>query len=289
MLRGVIAGLFTLLILSSTAAGGVVERIRVVDAGRPETQVFPPSVFVTVESPSDYAAQAPGTWAGPQFWAYGRPEDRGTSTLEWSVTFRDRTDDVARTAKSAAVNGWPEDQHNGISIPLLAGARQVGTLPGFFVLTANRARFEAGLAVPLGTGVQAVVRFLLGSPSTDISAWGDYLVMGSFLASSWNRGQALIALSKVRVEGNLAPKTVSIRRVLGQRAVRGRVVDAFVNPLVGVTVGLERWAGAAWVGVRTGRTSSAGLYRIAVPGRGRFRTLVTNAGTTVASAPVAVR
>jgi hypothetical protein len=207
------------------------------------------------------------------------------------VGFRDRTLEVPRAAAAVAASGWPEDQHNGISVPLLVGGKAVGTLPGFFVLkqapAPERARFEAGLAVPLGPGAQTVIRFATPTPASDASPWGDYLVQNTILASTWNRGAILLAMSQVRVEGNLAPKTVSIRVDRPSRAVRGKVVDSFVNPLVGVAVAEERWNGKAWKALRVGRTTSKGTYRMAA-GKGRFRTVVSYAGTTVTSAPVKI-
>jgi hypothetical protein len=277
---------------AGSALGGAVDRFRVADAGRPETQAFPANVFLTIESPGIYVTQSPGIWAGPPYWAASDPAQGGTSTLEWSVGFRDRTLDPARAAAATASSGWPEDQHNGISVPLLVGGNLVGTLPGFFVLTQapspQKARFEAGLAVPLGPGAQALLRFASRSPAADSSSWGDYLVQGMILASTWNRGQILLAMSQVRVEGNLAPKTVSIRVEQPARAVRGKVVDAFVNPLVGVGIAEERWNGKAWKAVRVGRTTAKGTYRMAA-GKGRFRTVVSYAGTTATSAPVTIR
>jgi hypothetical protein len=279
------------LLAAGSALGGNVERFRVVDAGHPETQSFPRDVFVTIESPGVYVAQSPGVWAGPAFWAASQPAQGGTATLEWSVGFRDRTLDPSRAAASVAASGWPEDQHNGISVPLLVDGKVVGTLPGFFVLTQapapDHARFEAGLAVPVGPGAQTVIRFASASPVSDSSPWGDYLVQGTFLASTWNRGQILLAMSQVRVEGNLAPKTVSIRVERGTRAVRGKVVDSFVNPLVGVPVAEERWNGSSWSPVRVGRTTAKGTYRLAA-GRGRFRAVVSYAGTTATSAAVTI-
>ena len=284
--------LLVVALLASTAAQAAVERVRVRDAGGTETQVFPPDVYVTLESPSAYTVSAPGRWQGPPYWAVGRPEAPGTASMEWSVSFRDRSQEAAATAVGASTLGWPEDQKAGISVPLYAGGRLVGTLPGYFVLRVSprpdQARFEGVAAVPLGPNVQALVRFLVGAPTADSSPWGEVLVQGSFLASSWNRGQALIALSQLRVEGNLAPKTVSIRAEKRPRAVRGRVVDDFLNPLVGAPVVQERWNGVTWKAVRLGRTNTTGNYRMAAS-RGRFRTVVRNAGVTVTSAPVTLR
>ncbi|MFN2471434.1 MAG: hypothetical protein ABR583_10720 [Gaiellaceae bacterium] len=294
MRRAAFAAVLSVALLACAgAATGAVERIRVADSGRPETQTFPPDVYVTLESPPGYAVQGPGVWAGPPYWPASRPDQVAGATLEWSVVFRDRALDVARTAASSTAHGWPDDQRNGLSVPLLVGGREVGTLPGFFVLTAapgvERAQYEAVAAVPLGEGAQAVVRFELPRPAADSSAWGDYLVMGTFLASTWNRGQALIALSRIRVEGNLAPRVLSIRPVRGARAVRGKAVDPFVNPLVGVLVTAERWTGSSWRRVRSSRTTRSGTYRIPVPRPGRYRTAVTNAGITVPSVALTVR
>ena len=277
---------------AGSATGGSVDRFRVVDAGRPETQSFPADVFVTLESPGLYTGESPGVWSGPAFWPADLPGQTETSRLEWKIGFQDRALEPARAAAAAAGNGWPLDQRNGISVPLLVAGRLVGTLPGFFVLTQapapQRARFEAGLAVPLGLGTQAVIHFTSRAPAADSSQWGDYLVQGMILASTWNRGQILQAMSQVRVEGNLAPKTVSIRVESRTRAVRGKVVDAFVNPLVGVAIAQERWNGKDWKAVRVTRTTAQGTYRMAA-GKGRFRAVVSYAGTTAASAPVTIR
>jgi hypothetical protein len=279
------------LVAAGSALGGTVERFRVIDAGRPETRSFPGDVFLTIESPGVYVPQSAGVWTGPPYTAASDASQGGTSTLEWSVAFHDRTLDPLRAAAAVAANGWPEDQHNGISVPLLVGGKLVGTLPGSFVLTQSpapqQARFEAGLAVPLGPGAQAVLRFASRTPAADSSPWGTYLVQGLFLASTWNRGSILLALSQVRVEGNLAPKTVSIRVDRGTRAVRGKVVDSFVNPLVGVLVAEERWNGTTWKAARVGRTTAQGTYHLAA-GKGRFRTVVSYAGTTVTSAAVTI-
>ena len=65
------------------------------------------------------------------------------------------------------------------------------------------------------------------------------------------------------------------------------IVDSFVNPLVGVPVAEERWNGKTWKAARLGRTTAQGTYRIAA-GKGRFRTVVRYAGTTVTSAAVTI-
>ena len=207
------------------------------------------------------------------------------------MTFRDRTAETPTAAAAANTNGWPVDQRFGLSVPLYVADRFVGTLPAYAVVTqaggAQKARFEASAAVPLGAGAQAIVHFLTPAPAADDSAWGPYLVLGHMLASTWNRGVVLQALTLVRVEGNLAPKTLSIRVDRPARAVRGKVIDAFYNPLVGVPVVEQRWNGKAWKATRVGRTTNAGTYRIAA-GTGRFRTVVAVNGTSLTSAEVSI-
>ena len=266
----------------SAATAGDVQTIRVADAGRPETQAFSPDVFVTIESPGPYVASVPGTWTGPAF-AGG---SQGTTRIDWAVTFRDRTAEPAVAAAAANANGWPVDQKFGLSVPLFVSGRLVGTLPAYAVVTqagaTQKARFEATAAVPLGAGAQALVHFLTPAPAAD-----DSVVEGGILASTWNRGAVLQALTLIRVQGNLAPKTVSIRVDRAARAVRGKVVDPFYNPLVGVPVVEQRWNGRAWKAARVGRTTKDGTYRMAA-GTGRFRTVVTVNGTSLTSAEVSI-
>ncbi len=256
------------------------------DAGRPETQAFSPDMLVTIESPGPYVAASPGTWTGLPFAVGQQDAQAGTTRIDWAVTFRDRTDEAAAAAAAANANGWPVDQKFGLSVPLFVAGRLVGTLPAYAVVTqaggAQKARFEATAAIPLGPGAQALVHFLTPAPNAD-----DSFVQGGILASTWNRGEVLQALTLIRVEGNLAPKTVSIRVDRAARAVRGKVIDAFYNPLVGVPVVEQRWTGKAWKAKRVGRTAKDGTYRIAA-GKGRFRTVVTVNGTSLTSAEVAI-
>ena len=274
------------LAFASAAAAGDVQSFRVVDAGRPETQAFSPDVLVTIESPGTYVTASPGTWTGPSFGIGQQNATAGTARIDWTVTFRDRTADPATAATAANANGWPLDQKFNLSVPLYVAGRLVGTIPAYAVVTqaggAQKARFEATAAIPLGPGAQALVHYLTPAPNAD-----DYSVQGGILASTWNRGAVLQALTLIRVEGNLAPKTISIRVDRAARAVRGKIVDAFYNPLVGVSVVEQRWNGKAWKTSRAGRTAKDGTYRMAA-GTGRFRTVVTVNGTSLTSAEVSI-
>ena len=277
-------GVAAALVAAAAAWGGDVQTFPVADAGKPETAGVPADVSLTIESPDPYVAQSPGVWAGPAYAAQSQTTQAGTATIGWTVTFRDRATDPATTAAAANTSGWPLDQKYGISVPLYVGGRLVGTLPGYANITQAggdaKARFEASLAVPLGVGAQAVVHYTTPTPAADT-----YLVGGTILASTWNRGQILQALSLVRVEGNLAPKTISIRLDPRRGQLFGKVVDPFFNPLVGVPVVEQRWNGSGWRKLSLTRTRSDGTYRVAAAG-GRLRTVVVNGATSLASAEV---
>lgn len=269
-------GVAAALVAAAAAWAGDVQTFQVAAAGQPATAGFAPDVAVLIESPGAYVAQSPGVWAGPA-------ADTGTATIGWAVTFRDRTTDPATTAAAANTNGWPLDQKYGISVPLYVSGRFAGTLPGYAVITQSggdaKARFEASLAVPLGIGAQAVVHYTTPTPATDAN------LVDGILASTWNRGQILQALSLVRVQGNLAPKTISIRVDPRRRQLFGKVVDPFFNPLVGVPVVEQRWNGSGWRKVSLTRTRADGTYRVAAA-TGRLRTIVVNGATSLASAEV---
>jgi hypothetical protein len=274
---------------AAVASAGDVQTFVAVDSGNPATQSLGRDVSLTIESPGSYVAQTQGVWAGPTYWPANQPSQTATATLNWAVSFRDRATDPATTAAAANTNGWPLDQKYAISIPLYVAGRLVGTLPGYAVITQSggdqKARFEASLAVPLGVGVQSVVHFSTPSPSADMSASGPYLVNGMILASTWNRGAILQALSLVRVQGNLAPKTISVRLDPQRGQLYGRVVDPFFNPLVGAAIVEEQWSGTAWRKVNATHTTATGNYRVAAA-RGRLRTVVVNGATRLASAAI---
>ena len=60
-----------------------------------------------------------------------------------------------------------------------------------------------------------------------------------------------MALSGIRLQGNLPPKTVAARAFERGRLVRGKVVDRFLDAVLGAPVSLERRAAEA------GRRSTA--------------------------------
>jgi len=272
------------------AAANAIERVPV-RAATPAS--FPPGLTLALTSPARFgsASRAPesGRWLGPRYDSITVPGLAGSSAIDWSIVL-DTTSQSAEAAAIAANKlGFAEDQRGQIAVPHLVGKTQVGTIQGFYILkvasnTLDTARAEATMAFPLGQGVLAVARFTLLEPPND-----DYRVEGGILPTSWNRGQAFIALAGVRVEGNFAPALASIRAERGTRVIRGRVVDAFRHRILGAQISLERRAGSAWRRVAVTRTDRLGNYSVRAASPGRYRVTATVGATTVASTSLGIR
>lgn len=280
------AGVVATLSVAQLAPGQAIDRVRV--APNPPVASVPPGLFVVVRSPDAYSrvttSGARGSWIGPQYWRGGNPW--GNAGIDWEVGFDGRRMDTERLALANLTRDWAEDQRAGVSVPHLVRGRIVGDVPGFFVLQVQRqsAPAELVLAFPLSRDLHAFVRLLLTRPDSN-----DDFVNRSILASSWNRGQALVAMSRVRLEGNLPPSLVSIRTRRGGRIVTGFALDFLRHAVVGVPVTLERRAGSGWRRVSTVRSSRIGGYSFRVaPGTYRARaTLPPRFSAT--SAPVKAR
>jgi hypothetical protein len=272
------------------AAANGIERVAV----RPPTATtFPPGLAIALASPPRYAssARAPesGRWLGPRYDSLTVPGLVGSSAIDWSVALDTSSPSLDAAALAATTLGFPEDQRGLIAVPHVVGKTMVGTIPGFYVLevawnTPDNARAEAALAFPLAKGVYSVARFVLPEPPSD-----DFVVDGSIHPTSWNRGQAFIALAGVRLEGNLAPALASIRSLSGTRTLRGRVVDAFGHSVLGAQVFLERRASSGWRRVSVTRTRKTGAYAVRAPLRGRYRVTATVGTSSVSSTSVGVR
>jgi hypothetical protein len=267
------------LIFGRVAAAAAIERIPL--------QSLPAGVVLTLTSPSQYAAERPGRWVGPEYWASGNREQRGWSVIDWGVSFRDRAVEPESAAAAATPRGWREQERAGIAVPHVVGGRMVGTIQSYFVLKHLDAMHEAALAIPLSATAIAIVKFSLIAPErTAVPPFGDYLVQGSIFASSWNRGQAFLALSGVRIDGRLPPSAVSIEPVRQRLAVRGSVVDVFKHAIVNARVVLERRIGQAWRAVGSVRTNAQGAYTVRTGVPGRYRVSVRGTGLRSASVPV---
>jgi hypothetical protein len=275
------------LLYGETASAVAVERIPLSGSGRSETAGFPPGVFLTLVSPPQYVAESPGRWIGPAYSASGNPGLQGRALIEWAVSFRDRSVEPDSAAAASTPRGWREQERAGIAVPHFSGRNVVGTLPSYFVLKQSDAMYEGALAVPISSTAIAIVKFSLKAPPTNsVEGSGDYLVQGSFGASTWNRGQAFLALSGVRLEGTLPPSKVSIEPVRRKLSVRGTVVDAFEHAIVGARVVLERRSGRAWRAAGSARTDAQGNYVVRTGIAGRYRVAIARTAVRSASVPV---
>jgi hypothetical protein len=265
------AGVFTSLSVAQLAPGLATERVRV---DQPSAGL-PSNLYVVLNSPGEYSRQAlrptSGSWVGPSYWIPSNPAIRANATMDWEVGFDERPLNTERIALANLTRDWVEDQRAGVSLDHVVGRRVVGTIPGFFVLQVERrsAPSELVLAFPVSTKLHAFVRFLLLHPETD-----DFFVKGSVLASSWNRGQALLAMSRVRLEGNLPPSLVTIR-ARRNRVVAGAVVDFYRHAVVRVPISLERKNGSRWQRIKTARTTSVGGFVFKVGKPGSYRVTAT--------------
>jgi hypothetical protein len=282
----VIFGAAAVLAAAQLAGAQVVERIRISDATRTQ-HGLPPGLIVELESPVDYnrsvAAPNGGSWSGPAYVARDGSSS-GASSIDWTATFDERQGPTEAIAAAYMRRGWARDQRGGLSVPRVVGNRIVGTILGYYHLHSpggGDARFEAVLAFPLDANLHAVVRIELLNPPSD-----EYVVRGIVTGSTWNRGQALLALSGIRLQGNLPPKIVSARAFQRGRQIRGRVLDRFLDPVVGASIALERQAGSRWTRVARGRTSPRGAYSLRAGRRGTYRVTVNMAGFRAESRPL---
>ena len=207
------------------ARGQTVERIGITDAAR-QAHPLPAGLLVELESPTGYERQSAsgdaGRWVGGRYEQIGHPENVGRATLDWTVSFDQSTGEADAIAHAHIQHtSWARDQRGGLSVPHVVGTRAVGTILGYYEMvtpsTPGDARFEGVLAFPLDTNLHAVIRFEALDPPDD-----SYMVNGSSAASSWNRGQLLVALAGAQLQGNLPPKIVAARAIQRGRMVRGK-------------------------------------------------------------------
>jgi hypothetical protein len=286
LLACLIAGLAALAAYSHVAGAQSVERIRISDPARQQHQL-PAGLLVELESPNEYSRQSvagnSGRWAGPRWEEAGHPENAGVASLDWSVSFDEGQGDAEQLSQASVRHrDWVRDQRGGLSVPHVVGNRNVGTILGYYVMvspaSASDARFEGVLAFPLDTNLHALLHFEALDPAAD-----SFVVKGTVAGKAWNRGQLLLALSGVRLQGNLPPKIVAARSVERGRFVRGKVVDRFFDAVVGARASLERSSGGGWTKVAGGKTDRRGFYSLRATRRGTYRVTVRLAGFTATS------
>jgi hypothetical protein len=289
LLLGLVAGLAAAAWAAQLAGAGVVERIRVT-APVPGT-TLPPGLVIELASPDEYTRATfsgmAGTWTGPRYQARHDPNLAGNAVIDWRLTYDTQP---AQNTEQVVVRhvrnlNWRRDQRGGVSIPRVVGTRQIGTIlaESYLMTPGGRdARFEAVVAFALDQNLHAVVQLDLREPTSD-----DFVVKQLVIASTWNRGQAFLAMTGIRLRGNLAPKVVSVRAFRRGRELRGKVVDRLLHPVVGTPTALElRHAGGRWVRVARGKTDERGFYVFRTGRRGAYRVTADMAGFKAESRPV---
>ena len=286
LLVALFTGLTALAVWGQVAGAQSLELIPMPDALR-QQHSLPAGLAVQLTSPVDYNRQSvsgdSGRWTGPRYEERGNPGNSGFASLDWRVSFDEREGDTDAVALANIVHSsWQRDQGGQISVSHLVGTRAVGTILGSFLMmtpaTGNDARFEGVIAFPLDTNLFAVAHFEALEPPND-----SFVVNGSSTASSWNRGQVLVSLAGIGLQGNLPPKIVAAHTYRHGRRVRGRVVDRFLDAVLGAPVSLERRSGGSWVKVAGTKTSQRGLYSVPTKRRGTYRVTVRMAGFTAMS------
>jgi hypothetical protein len=281
-----LAGLLALVVGTQIAGAQSVERIRISDSERQAHQL-PPGLLVELASPASYnrvsTSGNAGRWQGPRFEQVGHPENAGFASLDWSVSFDQRQGDAEAVAKANVQHtDWTRDQQGAISVPHAVGTKAVGTILGFYVImhpsATGDARFEGVLAFPLDTNLMAVTRFEALDPPDD-----SYIVNGSSVATSWNRGQVLVALGSIELQGNLPPKIVAARSIQRGRKVRGKVVDRYLDAVLGAQVSLQKSSGGGWTTVASAKTNQRGFYSLRAKRRGSYRVTARMSGFTATS------
>jgi hypothetical protein len=285
VLFALLIGLTALAGPSQGARGQTVERIGISAADRQAHQL-PAGLLVELASPVGYERQSAsgdsGRWVGARYEQIGHPENAGQATLDWTVSF-DQRDGEADAVAHANIRhtDWARDQRGGLSVPHVVGTKGVGTILGYYEMATpgipGDARFEGVLAFPLDKNLHAVIHFEALQPQDDT-----YMV-GSSVASSWNRGQVLVALSGAQLQGNLPPKIVAARSIQRGQLVRGKVVDRFLDSVLGARVSLEKSIGGSWTKVAGGKTDQRGFYTVRAKRRGTYRVTVRFAGYTATS------
>ncbi|MEK6273733.1 MAG: carboxypeptidase-like regulatory domain-containing protein [Actinomycetota bacterium] len=285
LLVALFTGLAALVAWGQVAGAQSVERVRIADAAR-QQHGLPAGLVIELTSPAEYnrlsVSGDSGRWTGPRYEEPGNPANGANSLLDWTVTFDERQGDTEAVALANVVHtNWVRDQRGGLSVPHVVGQISVGTILGYFVLLTpggNDARFEGVIAFPLDVNLHAVVHFEAPEPASDA-----FVVKGSIVPSTWNRGQVLLALTGARLQGNLPPKIVEARPYERGRLVKGKVVDRFLDSVLGAQVSLERRSGGRWAKVAGTRTNQRGRYSVRAKGRGTYRVTVRMAGFTAMS------
>jgi hypothetical protein len=280
-------GVAAILATLGAAVASAQEVDRVPVGGSNTTRGFSRALFVTVTTLPEFRRTGfdgnSGGWEGPVCDFAPNPGLSGPISLTWSVGFKDEVSSAEAAARSQLTFEWTTIDSGPVAIRHLVGGREVGTIPGFYVVTDARSQtgyHESALGFSLGRGVYAAVAFWSRGNALECTVQG-------MPVASWHRQTARSALQQVRLEGNLPPSRVTARA--RGRAITGSVADSFGHRSAGVAVRLERRTGTRWSSVRSGRTTSIGSYSLRARGPGLHRVAATFAGVSARSAALRVR
>ena len=269
---------------AAAAAAEDVDRVQVGVPGRNTTRAFSAALFLTITTLPEFRRTGfdgdSGGWEGPICEVASNPRLNGPITLTWDAVFHDDVRSAEQAARAALTFDWTTIESGPFPIRHLVGGREVGTIPGIYVLTDSRGQtgyHESGIGFELGRGVFAGIAFWSRGNALECTVRG-------IPVATWHRGTARAALGQVRVEGNLPPARVTARSRAGR--VTGSVTDGYGHPDAGVMVRLERRAGRRWRAVRSGRTAAAGSYSLRTRGSGTYRVVATLAGASARSGAV---
>jgi hypothetical protein len=285
LLRVIGAAILIAAIGGAVAAAQETDRVRV--GGSNTTRGFSTALAVTVTTLPDFRRTGfdgnSGGWEGPVCDFAPNPGLSGPISLTWGVGFDDDVRSAEEAARENLTFEWTTIESGPAAVTHLVGSREVGTIPGFFVLTDAQSQVgyhESGLGFPLGRGVYAAVEFWSRGNGLECTVRG-------MPVATWHRDTARAATRQVRLEGNLPPARVTARA--RSRRVSGSVTDAFGHPDAGIPVRLEKRVGRRWRAVRSGRTAASGTYSLRTTGAGTYRVVATLAAVSVRSRPVRSR
>jgi hypothetical protein len=274
-----IGGTAAALLAAALAFGQVQDRFRV--ASDPEARGYPSSLVVVIDSPPAYVRDFigrggnDGEWKGPRYEATLSPSLGGESSLGWSAGVY-RTPSNRQTILANLVHDWQSISEGTEPIERRVGGRDVGTLPGTWMLTQGtpmdgEARYELGLVFPL-CGRTAFLLISALTPAGDSAGgamgFGDYRIEG-MAPTAWNREQVLATLRGVSLEGSLPAGRIAAR-AQGRR-VTGSVTDCNGHAVAGVPARLERQSGRRWARAAAGTTSGVGAFSLRAPSAGTYR------------------
>lgn len=219
-----------------------------------------------------------GSWRGPNCVPRARQDLAGPLSLSWGIGVVPATSPLD-AAKQARTFDWKVIETTTVRLPHVVGGRTLGTIPATLVLTDAESvtgYHEAGLGFAL-----ARARFVGARAWSGGNAFACIVDGSGSPVAEWHRRVARESLADIRVEGNLPPARVTVRRS-GRKAL-GSVTDVNLHPFVAAPVALERRRGPRWRVVSRGKTSANGAYSLRLRAAGLYRVAASSGGATARS------